>query len=443
VSRLRTTIPEPDLNTLRDALIALGTTVRQLTQAPVAGDLPDYGLNVAAALTAVQGDAFVTKLAGVRRRLNAFSKIDIRGCQVGRERTFLTAVQHFFGTSPTVRPTVSGPRWFQHWNEIGFVSARNDGNIGTLFGAGASGYSGAQIQSFLDPWAAGFGIDASHTTFWQTTLGLNALVFAALQWQSGLPATRVPVPRLQALSSANFRDVVARVTQIFLPPNASRPTAAQLTAVDPVLPNAAVWATALTATVGDSENAAQLTARFNDLKAAYEGSDDRASPPAAGRPIPATAPAALTAQNIRDFQTAILSFIDTDAHSRLRPIKQFLTATLAKTQDGPARMRYYLCLGLPFLAFDPAATNANRNFIVVFEDTAGTDRRQEDAVQFWIRAQWQGLIPTSIGTGAHFADSKHTPWLVENHQPGPALSLAPFVVSPTHDYHDKIVIVTP
>jgi hypothetical protein len=144
------------------------------------------------------------------------------------------------------------------------------------------------------------------------------------------------------------------------------------------------------------------------------------------------------------FQTQLKAFIDTHARSRFRPFKRFIDAALTNAQDGPSKLRYFLCLGLPFLTYNAAATNANLNSLIVYQDGAGvTERRQNEAIKYWIRAQWRGIIPAGLGNNTTFDNSRQTPWLVENHQPGANLTLPPFTISPTNEFHDKIVSITP
>lgn len=444
ISRLRNTIPEAQLKTLRDAILGFGSTHTMHARKPL--NSAEYGQNVKAALVAIQNDKFLKTLNLARQRFDRTSKIDIRGCQVGRDPTFLQAMQSFFGTNATQRPAVSGPQWFQHFFQPAFLSAQTNANISTLFNSGRPPYSATQIRQFFDAWATGFGITDAHITFWKTTLGLNALTFSALQWRSSLPATKVPVMRLVAFSTAAFRDVIARVANIFLT-NADVPGNAALSAIDPLLSDLSTWTTQLDATVPDTSTAAQLTDHFNNLKNIYEKVDSRftgtSSPTSAQRIIPAAPPATMTAQTIRDFQTALKTFIDTHAKSRFLPVKTFLNKSLARTQDAPAKMRYFLCLGLPFLAHNPTTSNVQDNFIVVFEDTGGTNKRQDDAVRFWIRAQWRGIIPAGLAASTTFQNSRHAPWLVEKHQTTPAVSTPPFVISPTDEFQQKIVTINP
>ena len=144
----------------------------------------------------------------------------------------------------------------------------------------------------------------------------------------------------------------------------------------------------------------------------------------------------------RDLQTQLKNFIDTHARSRFRPFKRFIDAALTNTQDAPAKMRYFLCLGLPFLVYNANTTNVNENLLMAYIDGTGSNRRQNDAVKYWIRAQWRGIIPGSLGNNTTFNNSRHTPWLVENRQPTLHLTLPPFRVSPTTEFHDEIVSIT-
>lgn len=447
ISRLRNTVSEPQLQTLVAASTGLGSNHVLNFQTP--HNPANYAQNLSAAITAINGNAFQTKLNRVRARFNQNSKIDIRGCQVGRDTEFLQAIQSFFGTSQTVRPAVSGPRWFQHFNPIGNITGLNsNARVVTLNNTGFSPYSATQVTQALNSWCTGFGITDAHLTFWRQTFSLDVFAFCALGWKTSIPATRIPVTRLQAINSASFAELFGKLASIFLVTAANTPTAANITSVNASLSNVGTWSAQLNATIESTATQPQLTAHFNNFKTIYEGVDDRftgtSSPTTGQRIIPATAPASLTPAVIRDFQTALKTFIDTHARSRFRPFKRFINAALTNTQDGPAKMRYFLCLGLPFLLYDPLANNSNVNIIIAYQDGAAvTNRRQNEAIKYWIRSQWRGIIPANLGDGTTFDGSRQTPWLVENHQPGANLTLAPFVVSPTNEFQDKIVSITP
>jgi len=447
ISRIKNTIPEPQLQTIVGAITGLGSNHVLNFQTP--HNPANYAQNLSAAIAAIHNNAFQTKLTRARSRINQNSKIDIRGCQVGRDTEFLQAIQSFFGTSQTVRPAVSGPRWYQHFNAIGNITGLNsNARVVTLNNSGFSPYSATQVTQALNNWCTGFGITAAHLTFWQQTFGLNVLAFCALGWRPSIPATRIPVTRLQAIGTANFDDVIKKIASIFLITAANTPNTTAINSITPLLPNCSTWSTQLNATIENTATQPQLTTHFNNFKTIYEAVDDRftgtSSPSAAQRIIPASAPASLTPDIIRGFQTQLKNFIDTHARSRLRPFKRFIDAAFANAQDGPSKMRYFLGLGLPFLLYNAAATNANVNTLIAYQDGTGiTDRRQNEAIKYWIRAQWRGLIPAGLGDNTTFDGSRQTPWLVENHQPGANLSLPPFTVSPTDEFHDKIVTVTP
>jgi hypothetical protein len=448
IGRLRNNpLTEAQLNTLKNAIINLGSGVIASTATP--NNPQNYAMNVNAALAAVQGNAFRTKLNQARQRFNRNSKIDIRGCQVGRDQEFLQAIQRFFGTNATVRPAVSGPRWFQYFNAISNITGLNNNNrVSQLYNSGFAPYTATQTRQQFGPWATAFGITDAHITFWQTTFSLSAVEFCRLQWRSNIPATPIPIARLQEITTTGFSDVFARIANVFLV-TTNLPTTAQVTAIDEIQPNLNTWSTQLNATIENSATAPQLTQHFNHLKTIYEAVDRRFTgrnrPTAAQRVIPATVPTRLTAQDVRTLRDQLKTFIDTNTNSKLQPAKRFLNAVLAQVQDAPAKMRYFLGLGLPFLLYNPAATNSSHNILIAFTDTTGpaASRRQNDAIKYWIRSQWRGMIPSGLGANTTFDASRETPWLVENRQSGNALNTPPFVVSPTPEYQDKIVTEPP
>lgn len=433
------------LTTLKTAIVGLGNSVTLNSALPARP--ADYATNVTATLVSTNGNAFQTKLIQARQRFNRNSKIDIRGCQVGRDQDFLRAIQQFFGTSDTVRPTVSGPRWFQHFNEIGHITGlTNNAGVVGLYNSGFSPYSATQVRQQFENWATAFGITQAHLTFWQTTLALGALAFCRLQWQANIPEARIPIHRLNRIRSTGFTDVFAAIANVLLF-NTNLPSTAQISAMNALLPNLAAWISQLDTAIPGTATPAQLATRFTEFKTIYEAVDRRfgsgGGVSAAQRVIPATAPSPLTVAILSGYQTQLKTFIDSNTNSKFQPVQRYLTTAIAQVQGNPAKMRYYLGLGLPFLLYNPAATNANHNLLIALTDTSGAaaNRRQNDAIKYWIRAQWQGNIPSGLGATATFAQSRHTPWLVENRQATTGLSTPPFVVSPTTEYHAKIVIV--
>ncbi|MBV7530644.1 hypothetical protein [Chitinophaga sp. sic0106] len=434
-----------DLDTIQNAILAIGpVTYKEASP----GKPAEFASDLTKAIAVIQSNTLRANLDKVRKRFDSKSRIDIRGCQIGRDPEFLTAIQTFFGTDATRRPTVSGPKWYQHFNAIGYRSVKNNGNITTLYNSGIAGmYTANQLRAFLDQWADGFGIKANHLTFWQTAFGLPVLEFLALQWRTPLPATTLPVPRLLSLGTAAFSDLLTQLGAVFYLPAATPLSAGDITGITPLLPQCATWNTQLKAEVPDAATEAELKATLANYKVIYEKIDKRVgsgTPPTdAQRIIPATVPATLTVTEVRDFQTKLKQFIDTNTNSRLVKMKTLLDAALAKVLDGPAKMRYYLGIGLPFLVYNPAAAaNVEANHVILAEDSGSAAAgRQTDAVKFWARVQWRGVIPADLGKNLVFPEGLETPWLVEKHQGDTGLTIPPFVVSPTPEYQDKIVTI--
>jgi hypothetical protein len=417
-----------DRATMRDAVAAVLPTAFRDPKHPA-----EYAANVRQAIRALGGPTFASRLALARQRFSQFSKVDVRGCQVGRDPDFLAAIQALFGTSPTVRPSVSGPDWYQHYNPIGRVTGLTANQIDTV-AAGVAGYPAPEIMNQFSGWADGFGINNAHLNAWTTVLGGEPLTFAALQWAGTIPSTAVPVPRLREILGATTDTIFARLGAAVGVPAGSLPTNAQLVRLRDRAAQTGGWAATLAAPVP----AANLAGHFAALRTVYEQVDLRfigGTPP--NPVIPSAAPAGLTAAQLGTLRDDLRTFIAADAQSVYRPVKVFMDAARARLNDARGRLRLYLGLGLPLLLFDFAAANAGRNTLVMVQDT-GTNPRQDDAIRLWIRAQWQGLVPDPIGVGADAEHNRHTPWLVHSHQD--TLTDPPFAVSPTPPYHSHIVV---
>jgi hypothetical protein len=452
--RLAPTLTVANADILRDAIAGVGAAVSANAQVLVNPTPPPplpnptpvnrYNTNLTAALALLANNNFFDKLNRVRQRFNQASKIDIRGCQVGRDPDFLRALRAFFGVDATVRPTISGPEWFQHYNPVMTLRINNNANLTTFHTNGQSGHTGAEVAAAVALWRDGFGVGDNHLTAWSNALNLNALAFLSLAWRATIPAAKVTVAELTALNGADFAATIRQIARIFLLASATVPNAAAFTAVQPLLADAATTSAQLTAPVADNATAAQLKAGFDQLKSIYERVDNRftgggGSPPAAQRIVPATQPAPFTAANLRDLQSALTTFIDTHANSKLRPIKQFIAAAHGRVTDAPAGLRYLMGLGLPLL-LHRAGTNEPdvNNLVVVFSDPATAVLRQDAAIRQWMRAQWRGILPPGLGGALTFANLE-TPWLVEIRQTGGFLNTPPFTISPTDEYQSHII----
>jgi hypothetical protein len=417
--------------TMRDGVAAVSITAWREPRS-----LPEYALAVRAALGVLGAPTFASRLARVRQRFNRNSKVDIRGCQIARQPGFLEAIQAFFGTSPTVRPTVSGPEWFQHFNPIGHITGLTPAGIDPI-AAGSQGYSASEVTSHLNDWANGFGINAAHLNGWTTALSGGPIEFAALQWAAMLTSTAFPIARLSEIVNASIDTLFPRITAILGVPASAALTTPERNSLRAKATNLQAWSDTLAAPIP----AGNLAAHFTALRNVYEGVDQRFAGRVPPDPvIPATIPAGLTAAQLQAMRDALRTFVATDPNSHFRPVKEFMDAALARLTDPRGRLRLYLGLGIPFLLFRPDPPRASDNTLVALHDPATSPNpRQNDAIRYWLRAQWQGLVPDNIGTGATFRDNAHTPWLVEHHQPAGQLQIRPFAVSPTPQYHAHIV----
>lgn len=449
-------VSEINLNIIQNELISIEDSPQNPSpswNSPATGSQIDlYVQNIRATLEVISNGTFFSNIVKVQQRFDQYSKIDIRGCQVGRDLDFLRSVKSFF-TNPTHQrsPVVSGPRWFQHFNEMGFRSCRNNQEVELFYNNGRSPYSGSQIRiglfrDFFEQWASSFGITAAHLNFWRNTFSLNVLLFSSLNWRNNIPQTTIPINILGRLPNATFRDLMTHIAQIFLVPSNERPNENILNHINSLSLDIDELIIKLDASIPNNANDIQLTEHFDNFRDIYILIDRRfegvgSPPPADQQIIPPTIPGSFTVQTIRDFQSQLQTFIETDANSFFHPIRSFLDFLINRTNDAPSLMRYFLGLGLPFLAYDAQANQANNNFIVVFQDQTGNNRREDDAIRYWIRSQWRGIIPDDMGGDTAFEDSRHTPWLVENRQPTTVMNTPPFVVSPTPEYQEQIVAI--
>jgi hypothetical protein len=421
-------VPGPQLDALGAAIAARSDLgVIQVATPPTT---PHYAANVAAGLAAVLGDSFRNKLLAVRPRFDRFTTIDIRGCRAGQDPSYLAAVQAFFGRTSSVRPVVTGPDFFQRYNQIevvGVHSTTPQAGATAINGLHNSGmppaYPATQVQTQFGVWADGFGITAAHLAFWHTTFQLLVLEFCKLQWRTNIPPRKVTISRLDALPGANFADLFNLLGEIFFVRTADRPTAVQIGKISPNLGNLNTWTTQLDATIAPGSTVPQLAAHFGNFKTIYEAVEARMANASfhnsPQRVIPATQPAGLTAAQATTLQTNLKNFIQTNANSIFAPVRTFLTAADASTQGAPARMRYFLGVGLVFQLAHATDTAFGTQRLVLFDDQTATGR-QHEAIRHWMRAGWRGVAPPTISNTLDFELARHSRWLVADHNQGPS-----------------------
>jgi len=434
-------VPGPQLDALAAAIAGLSNLAG--AQFVIPPKLPRYAANVSAGLVAFAGDSFRNKLIAVRPRFDRFTTIDIRGCRAGTEMAYLAAVQTFFGRTNSVRPVVTAPNFFQRFNQIAAIrpfGTTPQSRAAVINGLHNSGvppaYPAAQVRTQFGVWADGFGITAAHFAFWHTTFQLRVLEFCKLQWRAGIPPRNVTIPRLDALPGAAFADLFSRLGDIFFIRTASLPNAVQIAAISPNLASLNTWTTQLDAAINPVSDPGSLATHFTNFKTIYEAVEARMSNPSfhtsSQRVIPAAQPPGMTADNATHFQANLKDFIQTNANSIFAPVRVFLTAADASTQDAPARMRYFLALGLVFQLAHTTDVAFGTQQIVLFDDRTATSR-QNEAIRHWMRAGWRGVAPPTIASTLDFDLGRHSAWLVSAREQGPS------AVCPHPSYMSHIV----
>lgn len=122
---------------LQDAITANTTFTFTLGAQPAA--FADALSNANSAI----GRGFRAHLDAARARFDGSSWIDIRGCRVGGNLTYLQAVSNFFGAG-TDKPHVSAPDWWQSFPTVGFQ---------TLVDTDIAGQAAdTDVQTALDHW---------------------------------------------------------------------------------------------------------------------------------------------------------------------------------------------------------------------------------------------------------------------------------------------------
>ena len=426
--------PSPaNLNTLETAMVALGDWGAFTEVHPT--NMAYFGANVSSGIAAFNSD-FFAKITTMRTRFNQYSKVDIRGCQAGRDLDYLRAIRQFFGTSATVRPTISAPDRFQRFNGLNQITGLNSqADLTHLYNSGISPFSAANLRGQLDTWANGFGITQAHIDFWKTTFQLHVLEFCKLQWRTTIPTRQVVIPRLDNLATASFNQVFTQLSDIFFFTTAQRPTAAQVTAITPLLPNLDNWTTELNAAIPDTATPAQLQPHFDTLKTIYEAVDPRTSQATFNsRIIPSTAPP-LTVALIRSYQANLKAFIQTNSNSVFAPVKRFLDAGFTQANAPQARLSYFFRLGLVLQLYHPTSTNFDHQIIIAYTDSGSSNRRQDEAIRHWIRACWRGVVPPAIPASVTWENGRNGAWIVEGRNAGPSY------VCPHPSYKNHVIVL--
>jgi hypothetical protein len=415
-----------DLANLRNVVSVMTPADLRMTTVP-SFDFPASGpLNpiriAGGALAAIRKD-FRTKLTAVKKRFDATSFIDIRGCRVGDTADYLEAVRDFFGLAGRA-PSVSGPRWFQYFGECPARRPATNADIRGLFSGGA----GPATRAAFDEWARRARVDPSHKDFWSDLARGNVVEFCQLAWRGKLPALPLKAPGLTELAALSFKAVIPRIRELFDVPAGSTPSGGALNALDAfVTTKLAAWVPHLRAPADKA-----TPQQRKDLHQALRKVDGDLGQAL----VPATAPSP-TAAEIARYQTDLVDFLE---RYQLAPVRRFLTAIKGRLDDtaDPGLHYYMLQIGLPVFLFGAQeavtaghAVNTANNHIVVLDGRADAAYRQ------WPPLLWAEALPAGNRFGTlRLADAQSTNFamMVEAANPGRSQVAS----CPHPDYMDKI-----
>jgi hypothetical protein len=405
------------LNALRTAIENL--SIRQSTITGGAREYFAYQFrDMQPAVTALKA-GFRTKLDHLRTIMRSSSHVDIRGCEIGKDPTYLTDLRSFLGMG-TNQPTISAPDWFQSYptgTQIGWgtsiftkIDAIVSGGLGQHFSAG-------DVDSAFTKWKGLIDFDP-HFSFIRhlfTATTPNPLFdFATLEWRvwrtgsatKGIPILRMEAERIDDIVSPKLGlgDIIERFRVIFEIPAASAPNPTLRVPLNNLQPHILTFKTirAGVAPITSPNDPAlnnfhaPLTKLAKDIKG-VKGF------PAPQSPLP---PASASFDHILD------SVINIQAHifSLLTAnVDVFFTAVKARLNETNSEIRYYYNIGLP-LPVQSSAPPANPNVSPVKVSTfmsatsnAEGEKLVANALRSWMRVQWTGTAAQAAKMNAQIS----------------------------------------
>lgn len=300
-------------------------------------------------------------LNSTKNRFDENSWIDIRGCRIGQDRSYLDAVRDFFGR-PGHLPAVSGPEWWQSFPQAGFVvNLADEAAVDGLFGNGdtsvGQNHSDLDITTVFDRVRTLSGVD-QHISFWKTVADFSNFQFVAMVWKGGLQPLPMRAPRLSDFGTINFTQTIQRISEIFNL-GASLPANATLTRIQNKH-------SAIAALQTEKETIQQLTGQASPLAADITASHGRllaVSNDLGQTTVPASPPAGLTVAQLTAWATTLSGFVDTSIigggnnNTEINTFRQALRTkvNIPESNDqtaagnGRSDFRYYFFCGLTLL----------------------------------------------------------------------------------------------
>jgi hypothetical protein len=357
---------------------------------------------LAAANQAMQNN-FRTKLDHFRGLMQAAdaSKIDIRGCLVGKTPAFLVVLRNFFGTTAN-KPTINAPEWFQSFPfafTLRTSTHPTNTNIAASIdalvtnGIAADHISDVDVDTAITTWRGLIDFDP-HFDFITALFAPAASKrdFATLGWRAwraglstiGIPMLRMQAKRIDDLNALSLGDIIERFRVIFEVPPASAPNTAARGRLNLLQPHLVTFKTKSDAVAAGPAPAA-LTQLAADLTALAGSIAGIAGFPAPAAPLP---PASASLADIQTSVTNIGGHLDTILNNELNP---FFAAIQAKAAHVNVKIRYYYNIGLPLLlqSSSQPTSFAVSTFIGAISALAA-NTLAADVLRSWMRIQWKG-----------------------------------------------------
>ena len=426
-------VTESELSALSDHLKQL--TAKDLNldkQDEVTFNMPATALNpfllAGRAADDIMAD-FRGQLEKARKRLNKDSYIDIRGCRAGSDSDDLRAVQEFFASSPSSKPIVTAPLWYQAF--AGTNSYFHPVDRTAIHDLLHKGTSAAAIRSGFATWATMCHADPEHKQIWTDAADGSAVKFVLLDWRKKLPQLPVDAPGLTTYLSMNFIDFVNKSEDFFNIPKTAIPKGNFLTDIDNyVTSKLRNYAKDLLAQVDGATDQTKL----NNILAALKLINTELGNPV--NPFPAPP---IGFNDLIDLQNKLITSI---SDNQLKEIKPFMATLKSRITDptDPGLNYYMLFGGMPVYVFSNHETINNHvvkvynNMLVILDSFA------DSAYRTWMQLSWAEPLPAGNRLPTmHPGDftSRRSMMMVQL----PTGGNTPVAVCPNSDYFNHITSV--
>jgi hypothetical protein len=238
----------------------------------------------------------------------------------------------------------------------------------------------------------------------------------------------LPSPGLETLRTLNLADTLAKVRDYFNVAAGSFPDAATISAVNSVLSSQLpARSVHLFAPIDESTTPTRRTELLHALRQISVDLSQNIVPSGVAEPP--------TLAQLRGFQTALITWLDTN---RLQGLRAFLTAAANQITNSNA-MRYYIVqIGVPVVIYQyEAETVSGGSMSLVHSGVIVLNSQERDIYRNFNAAQWTGDLPASAPfrtANPNTDTNRAVAVLVPSHNDGRLqFAFAPMVYVPSQD----------